>query len=423
MTHALQSLLGLLFIPLLVWAAGGGRRSLDLRSASMTVAMGLALQAVIALVLLELPWSRQLFAGLGAGVAALQRSTEEGMRLVFGYLAGGDPPFTVAKPNHSFILAFRALPLILVVSALARLLYHWGVLQRLVRAFAWGLQRAFGIGGPLGTTAAANVFLGPVEAPLLVRPYLREMSAGSLFATMAVGMATIAGTVMALYASILEPSLPGAAGHVLAASMMNVPAALMLSRLMVPEGFEAGPAHATLALEETPRSSMDAIAQGTMDGLRMVAAVAAMLVVMIALVSIANAVLGLALAPVGIVITWQQILGWLLAPLAWAIGIPWHEAAVAGRLLGEKVILNELIAYLDLASLPAGDFSQRSRLIMSYALCSFANLGSLGIMIGGYVAMAPERRAEIAGLAPRAVLIGMLASAMSGAMVGLLRWS
>jgi CNT family concentrative nucleoside transporter len=416
---SLQGLLALLLVPLAVWLASEDRATLPLGRAVRLVGVGIALQVAIAAVLLGLPWSRTLLGLFAEGVAALQRATEEGMRLVFGYLAGGPPPFDMARPEASFLLAFRALPLILVVSALARLLYHWGVLQWVVRGFALLLQRALGIGGPLGTTAAANVFLGPVEAPLLVRPYLSSMSRGALFASMAVGMATIAGTVMALYATLLEPVMPGAAGHILTASLMNVPAALVLARLAVPSGFESGPASAPPTLTHAPQSSMDAIAQGTMDGLRMIAAVAALLVVVVALVALANAGLAAALRPFGLSATWQGLAGHVLAPIAFAIGVPWAEAASVGRLLGEKLVLNELVAYLDLARTAPAELSARSRMIAGYALCSFANLGTLGIMVGGYVTMLPERRAEIAALAPKAVAIGFLAGLMSAAIVGL----
>ena len=266
--------------------------------------------------------------------------------------------------------------------------------------------------------AAAKLFVGMVEAPLLVRPYLATMGRGALFAAMTLGMATVAGTVMALYAAVLEPVLPGAAGHIAAASLMNAPAALMLARLAVPQGFMGGPEVAQMRLDNPPRSSMDAIAQGTFDGIRLLAAVVAMLVVMIALVALANAVLGLLGAPFGVVLTLENILGWLLAPVAFAIGIPWQEAGLAGSLIGEKIVLNELIAYLDMAKLPPEALSPRTRLILTYALCSFANLGSLGILVGGLTTLVPERRNEIVELAPKAVLVGLMATLLSGAVVG-----
>ncbi len=418
----LQSLLGVFFIPLLVWMTGEGRHTLAPRQVAATIAAGLALQAAIAIVFLKVPQAGVLFHAASAAIGALQRATNAGTSLVFGYLAGAPAPFDVTRPQHAFILAFQALPLILLMSALSRLLYYWGILQRVVAAFAIVLQKTFGIGGPLGMSTAANVLLGMVEAPLLIRPYLKGMGRGALFATMVGGMATIAGTVMVIYASILEPLVPGAAGHLLAASLLNAPAALMLSRLAVPDGFHDGPTSAHAALEDGPRSSMDAIVQGTTDGVRLLAAVAAMLVVMVALVALANEILGAISGGFGVPLTLQRLLGWLCAPLAWLLGIPWSEAATAGALLGQKIVLNEFLAYLSLAGTDTAALSPRSRLIITYALCGFANLGSLGIMIGGLVAMAPDRRAEIVALGGRSLFVGMLATMLSAAVVGTLSW-
>ena len=417
----LQSLLGIALIPLLVWATGEDR-TLTRQQIAMTIAAGLALQVTIAALFLKVPQASVIFDAATGVIGALQRATNAGASLVFGYLAGAPAPFDVTRPQHGFVLAFQALPLILLMSALSRLLYYWGVLQRLVAAFAHLLQRTFGIGGPLGMASAANVLVGMVESPLLIRPYLREMGRGALFATMAVGMATIAGTVMVVYASLIAPQVQGAAGHLLAASLMNVPAALMLSRLAIPEGFEGGPATADIVIEHAPRSSMDAIVQGTADGIRLLAAVAAMLVVMVALVALANEILGALSGLAGAQLTLQQMLGWLCAPLALMLGIPWGEAGTAGALIGQKVVLNEFLAYLDLAALDSTALSPRSRLIITYALCGFANLGSLGIMIGGLIAMVPERRADIVALGARSLFVGALATLHSAAIVGALSW-
>ncbi|MGE0699545.1 MAG: NupC/NupG family nucleoside CNT transporter [Hyphomicrobiaceae bacterium] len=417
---ALQSLLGVTVIPLAAYLIASRASRLAPAEALRAVLAGLALQTAVALLVLKVPAARVLLDGAAGVVSALQRAVETGMQLVFGYLAGGPAPFEQPRPEAAFLLAFRGLPLILLMSALTRLLYHWGVLQRVVAVFASLFQRAFGIGGPLGTAASANIFLGMVEAPLLVRPYLGQMGRGALLATMAVGMATIAGTVMALYAAILEPTLPGAAGHVLAASLMNAPAALLLSRLASPEGFSEGPEVSAADLSDVPRSSMDAIVAGTLDGVRLLAAVTALLVVATALVALANSALAAATAPIGLTLTIERILGWVAAPVAFLIGIPWGEAATAGALIAKKVVLNEFVAYLDLARLPPESLSPRSRVVLTYALCGFANLGSLGIMVGGLTALAPARRDEIVALGPLAVLIGLMATLLSGAVVGTL---
>ncbi len=309
---------------------------------------------------------------------------------------------------------------------LSRLLYHWGILQAVVSAFAWCLRKTMGISGPVGTSAAANVFVGMVEAPLMVRPYLRRMSRGGLFATMTVGMSTIAGTVLALYAGIMSAKLPGAAGHLIVASVISVPAALMLAALMVPDttdsgdGDDADEEPAAEPAEHAPRSSMEAIAQGTREGVDLLVSIATMLIVAVALVALINMVLGAASAPFGAALTLERLLGWVMAPFAWMIGIPWHECGTAGALLGVKTVVNEFVAYLQLAATPAEALSDRSRLIMTYALCGFANLGSLGIMVGGLAAMAPERRGEIVELGARTVVSGTFATLMTAAVVGTL---
>jgi concentrative nucleoside transporter, CNT family len=260
-----------------------------------------------------------------------------------------------------------------------------------------------------------------VEAPLLVRPYLANMSRGGLFATMTVGMAGVAGTVLAIYASLLEPALPGAAGHLIVASVISVPAALMLAQLMVPDdaaGELSEPAE--VVISDPPASSMDAVAQGTREGIELLANVIAMLIVAVALVALANQLLGIVTEPFGFKLTFERILGWLFAPLAWLVGVPWGECAAAGTLLGLKTVLNEFVAYLQLAGTSTEALSPRSRLILTYALCGFANFGSLGIMIGGIAAMVPSRRGEIASLGAKTLISATLATLMTGAVVGLM---
>jgi CNT family concentrative nucleoside transporter len=428
MAAQMQSLIGLLVIPLAAWALSERRAAIaPLRLARLLIA-GIGLQLAIAGIMLNVPAVRAAFDRAAGLVAALQAATGAGVQLVFGYLAGAPAPFQTVNPQASFILAFHALPLILVISALTKLLYHWGLLQRVVHGVGWVLRRTMGVSGPVGTAAAANIFVGMVEAPLLVRPYLAGMSRAGLFATMTVGMAGVAGTVLAVYASILQPAIPGAAGHLIVASVISVPAALLLSELMVPH--DPAKDHASTApgesdaekvvIDDPPRSSMDAIAQGTWEGVVLLANVTAMLIVAVALVALANQLLGLFAAPLGVHVTFQQLLGWAFAPLAWLTGVPWTECAQAGALLGVKTVLNELLAYLQLAALAPGALSERSRLILTYALCGFANFGSLGIMVGGIAAMVPQRRAEIAGLGAKTMLSGTLATLMTAAVVGVM---
>jgi CNT family concentrative nucleoside transporter len=414
MWSSLQSLLGLGVLAGAAWLLSENRRSVRVS----VLATGLAVQLLMALALLKLPPFQTLFLALNGVVLALDEATRAGAGFVFGYLGGADPPFEEAYPGNSFVLAFRALPLVLVVSALSALLFHWRVLPMAVRGFAWALQRSLGVGGALGLATAANVFVGMVEAPLLIRHYLRAMSRGELFALMSAGMATVAGTVMVLYAGILGSVIPDAVGHILTASLISAPAALTVARVMVPH--EGAGTAADLAAVPRAAGAMDAVTTGTLDGLRLLLNILAMLLVLVALVSLANQILAL-LPDVGDeALTLQRILGWLLAPLAWILGIPWSEAPAAGALLGTKTVLNELLAYLELSALPEGTLSERSRLIMTYALCGFANLGSLGIMIGGLGAMVPERRSEIVELGTKSIVSGTLATCMTAAVVGLM---
>ena len=410
-----QSLSGLLGLFLLTWLFSENRRAV--RPGPALVALGL--QFLIALVLLEVPLFRQFFALLNQMVTSLETATRAGTSFVFGYLGGGAPPFPVQSEGGTFIFAFQALPMVLVISALSALLFHWRVLPAVVRAFAWLLRKTLGLGGPVGVGVAANVFLGHIESPLLIRPYLGRLSRSDLFLVMTAGMATVAGTVMVIYASILATVVPDALGQLLTASLISAPAAVMVARLMVPVT-EPDRADGHWEPPRQASSSLDAIARGTRDGVTLLVNIVAMLVVLVALVSLVNQALGLLPAWGGAALSLERLLGWVMAPLTWLMGVPVSEAVTAGSLMGVKTILNEFLAYLQLAALPSEALSERSRLIMTYALCGFANLGSLGILIGGMGAMAPERRAEITALGPRAIVAGTLATAFTGAVVGLI---
>ena len=409
-----QGIVGLFVLIGIAWSCCENRKAIQWRH----VAAGLALQAFLAVLLVRLPVSQSVFIWLNRAVLALEQATTAGTTLVFGYLGGGLLPFSEPFSGSAYILAFRALPLVLVVSALSSLLFYWKILPLIVKAGSWLLERTLGVGGALGVSAAANVFVGMVEAPLMIRPYLQQMSRGELFAVMTCGMSTIAGTVLVLYASILNPVLPDALGHILTASLISAPAALSIALLMVPHSGEMTTGRIDPPV--TASSAMDAVVQGTVQGLKLLLNIVAMLVVLIALVSLVNIFLGVLPEVAGAPLTLQRLLGWGFAPLSWSLGVPWHEAVVAGSLLGTKTILNELVAYLNLASLDPTELSMRSRLIMTYSLCGFANLGSLGIMLGGIGVMVPERREEIVSLGFKSIIGGTLATCMTGAVVGLL---
>jgi len=384
-----------------------------------TVLSAIGLQVVLAVLLLKLPGTRQLFFLLNALVQALQQATESGTAFVFGYLGGGPAPFQPRPGASTYILALRGLPIILVASALSSLLFYWRILPKVVRAFSWLLQRSIGVGGAEALAAAANVFLGMVEAPLFVRPYLDRISRGELFSLMTCGMATIAGTVMVLYASILGPVIPGAMGHLVVASIISAPAAIALARILIPTPAGQATGAAFTAPSEAG-SAMEAVTNGTLQGLKLLLNVVAMLVVLVALVSLVNIALGVLPDAAGAPLTLERILGWVMAPLVWTIGVPWQESAAAGSLMGTKTVLNEFLAYLQMGGLAADVLSDRSRMVMTYAMCGFANPGSLGIMIGGLGAMAPGRRGEIVALGFKSILAGTLATAMTGALAGAL---
>jgi CNT family concentrative nucleoside transporter len=381
-----------------------------------TVVGGMLLQVALALLLIGFPPAARAVLLLNGAADALQRATDAGTGFVFGYLAGPPLPFVETHPGASFILAFKALPLVLVISALASVLFHWGVLQQVMRGFAWLLRRWLGIGGALALGAAVHVFVGMIEAPLLIRPWLARMQRGEIFALMTCGMAGIAGTVMVIYAAILGPVIPNALGNILIASVISTPAALAVAALMVP--FGASDEQARLVLPHPPVSSLDAVVKGTADGIPVLTGIIAVLLVTISLVTLVNFLL--ALLPFAEAITLQRIFALPFRPVMWLIGIPWPEAGAAATLLASKTVLNEFVAYLNLAALPPEALSPHSRLIVTYAMCGFANFGSLGILIGGLGAMVPERRGEIVALGFRSIVSGTLATCTSGAMAGLL---
>ncbi len=417
----LQSLFGLVCLVGIAWALSENKKSV----APKTIAVGLGLQFALAVALIKIPLFRDAFLYLNKMVTAIESATTAGTSFVFGYLGGAPSPFEVTSPGATFLFAFRGLPLIVVVSALSSLLFYWRILPILVQAFSWVLRKTMGLRGAVGLGAAANIFVGMVEAPLFIRPYIKNLTRSELFMIMTCGMATVAGTVMVLYASVLSPVIPGAMGHILTASIISAPAAITVAALMIPETGEVtagggGLAPVELAPVEQASGSIDAITKGTIQGLQLFLNVVAMLVVLIALVNLANQILGLLPAFGGAAVTLERMLGYVMAPIVWMMGVPLGEVLTAGSLMGVKTVLNEFLAYLQMAALPEEALSERSAMIMTYAMCGFANFGSLGIMIGGMGAMAPERRDEIVSLGLKSIVAGTLATCMTGAIVGIL---
>lgn len=408
----IHSGIGILALALIAWIFSERHRHINFRA----VLSGLVLQVGLALLLLKLPGSQTFFLALNQAVRFIEEATRAGTGFVFGYLGGGPLPFVEERPGAGYILAFRGLPLVLVISGLSSLLYYWRIIPAIVTFFSWALRSIMRISGVEGVGTAANIFVGMVEAPVLIRPYLHSVTRSELFTIMTAGMATIAGTVMVLYATILEKIIPGIMGHLLTASIISAPAAIAVSKLMVPETSSASKEKVVLPKEAD--SALDAVTKGTIAGVKLLIHIVAMLVVLVALVHLLNQLLAMLPDVGGRPVSFQRILGYLMAPVTWLMGIPWGEATTAGALMGTKTVLNELIAYLDLAALPSGTLSERTRLIVTYAMCGFANFGSLGIMIGGMGAMAPERRGEIVSMGMKSIVSGTIATCMTGAVVG-----
>ena len=417
MPLALQSLMGFIAMYAIAWAISEKRNVINWR----TVFGAIILQVIMFVLLFKFPWFKDASAALNDALNGVAAATRVGTNFVFGYLgASGNPadaPFQVKDGNSTFILMTMALPLIIVVSALSSLLFYWRILPFIVNVFSWVLKKTIGIGGAVGVSTAANIFLGTVEAPMFIKPYLIKLSRGELFITMAGGMAGIAGTVMVLYGVILGPVVPDAIGHILIVSFISAPAAIAFSALMVPH--EGPVTDGDISTDRPSSSVMDAITQGTVDGVASYINVAAMLIVLTALIALTNMIIGIPFekesAP-----TLQGIFGWIMRPVVWLIGIPWSEAQTAGSLMGTKTVLNEFIAFLDLAKLSPDVLSVRSRVIMIYALCGFANFASIGIMIGGLGTICPERRADIIDLGYKSLIAGTLATLSCGALVGII---
>jgi len=407
----LQAALGLPLLCALAWLIGGCRRGVRPR----VLAAGLGGQLLVAAALLHIPPVRAAVASVGTAVDALAAATRAGTSLVFGYLGGGPLPFAEPFPGAGFILFFQALPLVLLVGALSALLYHWRIMPLIVGALGAGLRRLFGLSGACTLSVAANVFVGMVEAPLLIRPWLGTLTRAELFVVMVAGLATISGNMLVVYALMIAPVVPDAAGQLVTASLVSAPAAILAGLLMLPEREAAVAVDAAAPPPQLYDSSMDAIVQGTADGLQLLLGIMASLIVFVALVALVNG----ALEPLT-GLTLQGIAGVAFWPLAWAMGIPAEECATVARSLGVKVVINEFVSYLDLARTGGAGLAERSRVILTYALCGFTNFGSVGIMVTGMAAMCPGRRAEIIGLGLKSLVAASIACCMAGATVGVL---
>lgn len=409
----MQGGLGIVVLLGIAWVLGERRRQVR----ALQVLGGIGAQLVLAWLLLNVQAISNALATLNYVVYAIEEATKAGTSLIFGFLGGDDVPFVFASDTGPplVIFAFRVLPQILLFSVLVAVLWYWRILPWVIRGFAWALRKTLGLGGAVGVAAASSVFLGMVESPLVIRAYLKQLTRSEFFVVITCGMSTVAGSIMALYATVLAPVIDNALGHVLIASVVNVVGAIVVARIMVPEEGRVSGGDLVDALKY--ESTMDAVSRGTMDGLRLIANVASMVIVLVSLVALVNLMLGV-IQVSGEPLKLERVLGWALAPVAWMMGVPWAEATGAGTLLGTKVVLNEFIAYLQFAQ-SGEQFSASTRVILTYALCGFANFGSLGILIGGISVLVPERRGELLRLGPRAILSGTLVACLTGTIAGL----
>ncbi|MDA9292546.1 Na+-dependent nucleoside transporter [Gammaproteobacteria bacterium] len=416
-TSILQILIGFVGLVCIAIPFSQNRTSINYRY----IFVAIIFQIILAFALLKIPFIVQIFAYLSDGVSSLQAATQEGAEFVFGYLSNSsNSPFEASGAGNSMIFAFQILPLIIVISSLSALLWFWNILPLIIRAVSKVFEKLFNIGGPIGLGATANIIMGQVEAPLLVRPYLSRMSEKELLILMTAGMSTVSGSIMIALVSMLQPQFPdlNLIQHLVSASILSIPAAIMYANIMIPSAevtnFDGN------SIPKVYDSSMDAITRGTRDGLDICLNVGAILIAFIALVSLLNSILGIAGGWVGISdLSLQLILGYMFFPIVWLMGIPLSETLASAELLGLKTALNEFVAYGALANIEPGVLSERSKLITLYALCGFANFSSVGILVSGISAMAPERKNDLIKVSLKALVGATLASCMTGLVIGI----
>tara|TARA_B100000161_G_scaffold162930_1_gene116132 strand:- start:1679 stop:2920 length:1242 start_codon:yes stop_codon:yes gene_type:complete len=409
----IQSLIGIVVLILIALPFSESIQEIKVKF----IIYALLIQTSLAFILIEIPFISSFFDVMSIAVESLRLSAIEGSSFVFGYLGGGEAPFEVSNNQNLPIFAFTFLPMLIFLSALSALLWHWKILPFLIKLLAKLFEKPLDAKGPIGLAATANIFLGQLEAPLLIKPYLNKMNQRDLLIIMTVGMSTIAGSVMVLYITWLDDKFSGVIGHFLTASILSVPAAIMFSNILIPSAqTELKTAKEDLKMYE---SSMDAISVGTKDGLNMFLSVIASLIVFLSLVALADFMLGIIPNVYGEPLSLQRIAAFIFAPIAWLMGIPFSEIIPAGNLLGTKTIFNELIAFNDLRDLDTNILSERSQLIMLYGICGFANISSVGILLGGLSAICPDIRGTLLKIAFRALFAATLASCLTGTVVSL----
>lgn len=382
------------------------------------ILIALMIQILLAIALSKIPFFTDLFGWINRAVIALENSTMEGTSFVFGYIGGGAAPFKVEGHASTYSLAFQALPLVIVISATSSLLFYYRIMPFIIRHISWAVSHVLGLGGALAIGVSSNLFLGMAEAPLVIRPYMKRITHSELFTMMSCGMAGVAGTVMGLYVAILTPIAPHIMSHVIASVIITLPAVVIISRVMVPE-IETLTEGRELYVEKR-LSAIDALTKGVSIGAQVFISIVAMLIVLVAIVAFINK--GLALLPTidGTTLSLSYLIGFIFQPFMWLMGIPWDQAHSAGDLMATRLVLNELVSYQHLASLPAGILDAKSQLILIYAMCGFANISGLGIMLSTYNVLIPKRRKEFMAMGTKALLAGTLCTMMTGTIMGVL---
>jgi CNT family concentrative nucleoside transporter len=412
-----QALAGLALTLGLCWLVSENRKRFP-----WVLAVGaIVVQVGLVLLLFGLPQAQAMMRGVNGAVEGLASSSQAGTAFVFGFLSGNDAAFNAANPGAAFVFAFRVMPVILVVCALSALLWHWGILKLAARGFGFIFQKTLGLRGPPALATAATIFMGQIEGPIFIRAYLDKLTRSELFMLIAVGMACVSGSTMVAYATILADVLPNAAAHVLTASIISAPAGVLLARIIVPSDPLEKTSDLDLATEDkTYGSAIDAVMKGTSDGLQIALNVGATLIVFVALATMVDKILGVMPPVGGEPLSIARGLGVVFAPLAWSMGIPWKEAGTAGGLLGVKLILTEFTAFIQMSKTGVTLLDERTRMIMTYALCGFANVGSVGMNVAGFSVLVPHRRQEVLSLVWKAMMAGFLATCLTGSLIGLM---
>ena len=408
----MRSIAGILILLFICYLISENKKAINYKE----LICGFVLQFVVAILLLKVSIIQEGLCSFTHVINGIKSATEEGTKFVFGYLGGGNStPFDISAHNNLFIFAFQALPMIMVFSAISMLLFHWNVLPKIINITTKVVNKFSNIGGILSVIASSKIMLGQTEAPLLIKPYLNKISRSELFSVISCGLATTSGAAMLLYSALLDKVIPNVLSHIVILTVLSIITSILIARIVIPQVEKSSDGELITPYKFS--GSIDAITRGTSDGLGMVLNIGAMVIVAIALISIVNQMLTCLPNINGAPITIQRILGIFFTPIAYIIGIPYEEVFKAGELLSLKVVVNEVVAFIELAN-SANQLSPKSMIIMLYAICNFANISSIGINISSYSVLVPERRDEIIGLCGKALIVGTLATCISGAVIG-----